>query len=71
LNLASFSEYAILVELINASMVAKDIGAPGGQSDVFYKTLGNIEKLANLRKTAEDAMTYMDKSSSTSSSGFM
>jgi len=71
LNVASFSEYAILQELINASMVSKDIGAPGGQSDVFYKTLDKIEKLANLRKTAEDAMTYMDKSSSTSSSGFM
>jgi len=71
LNLASFSEYAILQELANASLVAKDIAVPGGQSDIFYKALGKIEKLANLRKTAEDAMTYMDKSSSTSSSGFL
>lgn len=71
MNLASFSEYAILQELINASMVAKDISGPHGQPDIFYKTLDKVEKLSNLRKIAEDAMTYMDKSSSTSSGGFM
>jgi len=71
MNLASFSEYAILQELINASMVAKEISDRSQQPDIFYKTLDKIEKLANLRKIAEDAMTYMDKSSSTSSGGFM
>ena len=71
MNLASFSEYAILQELVNTAMVAKNISSPSGQPDIFYKTLDKVEKLSSLRKITEDAMNYMDKSSSTSSSGFM